>query len=122
MDNALVAYKNIHYLKQKKGKPGACVVKLDMAKAYDRVEWNYLQMIMLQMGFSCHWVNLIMHCVESVKLFVRINGYFSESFSPSRGIHQGDPLSPYLFFLCAEGLSCLLKYTGPQYLAKGIRV
>jgi hypothetical protein len=79
-------------------------------------------MIMLQMGFNDQWVNLIVRCVESVKLSVRINGCFSESFSPSKGIRQGDPLSPYLFLLCAEDLSCFLKHSGPQFLAKGIRV
>jgi hypothetical protein len=74
------------------------------------------------MGFSANWVNLIMRCVESVKLSIRINGYFSESFSPSRGICHGDPLSSYLFLFCAEGLSCLLKFSDPQFLTKGIRV
>jgi hypothetical protein len=63
-----------------------------------------------------------MKCVESVKLSVKINGHISEVFSPSRGICQGDPLSPYLFLFCAEGLSCLLKHSCPQFLSKGIRV
>jgi hypothetical protein len=77
---------------------------------------------MLQLGFSDAWVNRVMKCVESVRFSVRVNGQFSELFTPSRGIRQGDPLSPYLFLLCAEGLSCMLKHSGPNYLAKGIRV
>jgi hypothetical protein len=77
---------------------------------------------MSQLGFNNQWVNLIMRCVDSVKLSVRINGHISEAFTPSRGIRQGDILSPYLFLLCAEGLSCLPKYSGPQFLSKGIRV
>lgn len=50
-DNVLIAYECIHYLRQKKGKSGACVVKLDMAKAYDRVEWRYLESVMRALGF-----------------------------------------------------------------------
>jgi hypothetical protein len=122
MDNTLIAYESIHYLKRKKGKSRACAVKLDMAKAYDRVEWSYFRCIMLKLGFSGHWVELIMRCVESMKLSVRINGFLSEAFSPSRGIRQGDFLSHYLFLLCAEGLSSLLNHSGPQFLSKGIRV
>ena len=121
-DNVLVAYECIHYLKRKKGKSGACVVKLDMTKAYDRVEWAYLRNILLTLGFDQSFVQLIMQCVETVSFRVRVNGNFSETFWPSRGIRQGDHLSLYLFLLCAEGLSCLLKSSGPQFLARGVRV
>jgi hypothetical protein len=121
-DNVLVAYESIHYLSRKKGVTSACAVKLDMEKAYDRVEWSYLQSIMLKLGFSEGWVSRIMKCVESIRFSVRVNGHFSEMFLPSRGIRQGDPLSPYLFLICAEGLSCMFKNVGPNYLAKGVRV
>jgi hypothetical protein len=79
-DNALIAYENIHYLKMKNGKSGACAVELDMTKAYDRVEWSYLRLLMLHMGFNGHWVNLIMCCVESVKLSIRISRYLLEAY------------------------------------------
>lgn len=122
MDNVLIAYECIHYLRIKKGKSGGCAIKLDMATAYDRVEWNYLNAIMLALGFPASWCSLVMKCVSSVSFSVRVNGVFSESFIPTRGIRQGDPISPYLFLLCSEGLSCMIKNIGPQYISRGVRV
>lgn len=120
-DNVLVAYKCIHYLKKKRERFEACAVKRDMAKAYDRVKWSYLQAVLVIMGFHENFVQLIMKCVTTVSFRVRVNGSLSETFTPTRGIRQGNPLSPYLFLLCAEGLSSLLKNVGPQFLSKGVQ-
>jgi hypothetical protein len=121
-DNVLVSYECIHYLKRKKGKNGACAIKVDMAKAYDRVEWKYLQGIMLKLGFHEAFVSLIMRCVTTVSFSVKVSGVPTQVFRPTCGIKQGDPISPYLFLLCSEGLSCLLKSIGPMHLARGVRV
>jgi hypothetical protein len=69
-DNVLIAYECIHYLRNKKGKTGGYAIKLDMAKAYDRVEWNYLYAVMQELGFPDSWCSLIMNCVSSVSLSV----------------------------------------------------
>jgi hypothetical protein len=108
-DDILTAYECIHYLKRKKGKSPDCAIELDMANAYDRIEWTYLEEIMVKLGFARPFISLIMKCVISVSFRVKLNGRLSDSFLPSRGLRQGDPISPYLFLLCAEGFSCLLK-------------
>jgi hypothetical protein len=122
-DNVLVAFECIHTMKRrKKAKKGVCAVKLDMMKAYDCVEWPFIKAIMQKLGFSEHIVNLIMKCVSSVRFSVKVNGHLLTYFIPTRGIRQGDPVSPYLFLMCAEGLTALLNnYTG-GFVDRGIRV
>uniref|UniRef100_A0A0A9AWC7 Uncharacterized protein n=1 Tax=Arundo donax TaxID=35708 RepID=A0A0A9AWC7_ARUDO len=69
------------------------------------------------LGFSQHWCTLVMKCVSSISFSVRVNGVFLEPFKPTRGIRQGDPISPYLFLLCAEGLTSMLKNSGPLFIS-----
>jgi hypothetical protein len=122
-DNVLVAYESIHMIKnKKKGASGACAVKLDMHKAYDRVEWIFLENMMRKLGFAERWISLMMACVSSVRYQVRFNSEETDSFIPTRGLRQGDPLSPYLFLLCAEGLSSLLLYEEEVGGIDGVRV
>ena len=109
-DNVLVAFETTHHISQKKfGRVGEMALKLDMSEAYDRVEWTCLENIMRKMGVHQKIIEVIMRCITTVTYSIRINGQTRGRIVPSRGLRQRDPLSPYLFLFCAEGLSTLLR-------------
>ena len=122
-DNVLVAFEAMYHINRKKsGKMGEMALKLDMSKAYNRVEWVFLEKIMQKLGFDDKWKALIMRCVTTVSYSIKINGTPRGCIIPSRGIRQGDPLSPYLFLLCAEGLSTLIRKAVEEGQMGGIAV
>lgn len=122
LDNALVTFEIIHHMKCKtKRKNGDVALKIDIRKAYDKVDWGYLRAVMERMGFHDTWIRWIMLCVESVNYSVLVNQELVGPIIPGRAIRQGDPLSPYLFILCAEDLSNLIQHAerrGDLYGAK----
>jgi hypothetical protein len=93
-----------------------------MMKAYDRVQWHYLEAIMLKFGFSYSTVRLILKYVFSVRFSVRVKGELLPFFTLSRMLRQGDPISPYLFLLCGEDFSALSNHYGGASVDCGIRV
>ena len=93
-----------------------------MMKAYDRAEWHYLEAIMSRLGFCDRFIWLIMKCVTSVRISVKVNGTLLPFFQPTRGLRQGDPSSPFLFLICAEGFTSLMNNFGGPHIDRGIRV
>ncbi|KAL8158305.1 hypothetical protein AgCh_002851 [Apium graveolens] len=109
-DNALIAFEMNHYIKRKtQGKTGVVGLKLDVSKAYDRLEWRFLEQMLKRFGFSESWVDRMMLCVKSVSYTFTHNGSIFGEVIPERGLHQGDPISPYLYILCVEGLSSIIR-------------
>jgi hypothetical protein len=122
-DNALIAMECFHWLKKKrKGKNGVMALKLDMSKAYDRIEWSFVNQVLISMGYPIKLVELIMRCISSVTYQIIINGQPSKSFRPERRLRQGDPLSPYLFIMCADVFSGLIHKAATLKEIHGLKV
>ncbi|KAL8114291.1 hypothetical protein AgCh_021226 [Apium graveolens] len=121
--NFLVAFEVIHHMRNKKrGQDGEITLKLDVSKAYDRVDWSYLHQRMVVMGFCEGWIKWMMRCVTTVVYEFCFNGMTVGPIIPGRGLRQGDPLSPYLFLFCVEGLSIALDNTAARGKIHGCRI
>lgn len=122
-DNVIIAYETLHALKnRRRGKHGDVALKIDISKAYDRVDWRFLINIMEKMGFCDTWIGWMKLCVCSVSYSFRVHDSLVGPIIPGRGLRQGDPLSPYLFILCAQGLSSLLQHENRGGHLHGTRV
>ena len=109
-DNILLASEVLHCLKRHtRGRIGDVALKLDISKAYDRVDWGFLQFMLRKMGFAKKWISWLMLCISTVEDFVLFNGTVVGSVVPRRGFRQGCPLSPYLLIVCAEGLYAMIR-------------
>ncbi|CAN1729936.1 LINE-1 reverse transcriptase homolog [Linum perenne] len=123
VDNVLIAFETLHTLNlRRRAKDGEVALKVDISKAYDRVEWTYLEAVMVKMGFEKRWIEFMLLSIRSVAYSVVINSSRSEQFTPERGLRQGCPLSPFLFLICAEGLSAMVRKAAEDNLIHGVRV
>jgi hypothetical protein len=83
--------------------------KVDFEKAYDSVDWGYLDSVMAIMSFPFLWRKWINECISTATAYVLVNSNPNDEFPLERGLRQGDPHSPFLFLLAAEGLNVMMK-------------
>lgn len=121
-DNTILNHELMHFLNGRKGKTVYMAMKIDIAKAYDRVEWSVINKIMSLHGFAPPFCELLNACMSIVSYSVLINGSPYGQFQVTRGIRQGDPLSPALFTILFDLLPHIITWAEQQGWIHGIKV
>ncbi|XP_071699108.1 uncharacterized protein [Rutidosis leptorrhynchoides] len=120
LDGSLIANEAIEYLKRKRKK--SLIFKFDFEKAFDSLSWDFLLDMMSRMGFGSRWRRWILACLKSASISILVNGSPTNEFLIERGVRQGDPLSPFLFLIAAEGLNFLVKKVCGVGLFRGVEI
>ncbi|GKV41666.1 hypothetical protein SLEP1_g49166 [Rubroshorea leprosula] len=120
VDGVLVLNEVVEEVKRRK--QSAFIFKADFAKAYDCVDWTFLEWMMDRLGFGIKWRGWIMECLSTTRMSVLINGNPTEEFKAGKGLRQGDPLSPFLFLMIGEGLNGLVQKAVSEDLLRGIEI
>lgn len=114
-NNYIVASEILHSMRGRKEKKGWMALKIDLKKAYDRLEWDFIHERLISHNLDKHTCSLILSCISSVSSSVIVNGQPTEPFHLSRGIRQGDPLPPYIFIMCMEHLTHIINETVARF-------
>ena len=121
-ENSILAHETFHSMHQKHRLCGVRCLKLDMEKAFDKVEWPFILAIFKHFGFSNKWINLINQCISTPTFSILINGSPKGHFKFHHGLHQGDSISPFLFILVTDVLSRLILQKEAEGLLNGIKI
>nr|CAN64368.1 hypothetical protein VITISV_040345 [Vitis vinifera] len=120
LDASLIANEVVDYWQKRKEKGLVC--KLDIEKAYDSINWSFLMKVLKKMGFGSRWMEWMWWCFSTAKFSVLTNEVPEGFFSSSKGLRQGDPISPYLFILGMEVLSALIRRAVQGNFISGCRL
>ncbi|GKV21745.1 hypothetical protein SLEP1_g31697 [Rubroshorea leprosula] len=120
VDSVLILNEVVDEVKQRKQE--SFIFKADFEKAYDCVDWNFLDWMMEQMGFGVRWRKWIQECLSTTRISILINGSPTKEFSVGKGLRQGDPLSPFLFLLVGEGLCGMVRKAEAEGLFSGVKI
>jgi len=107
-DNINLVREFLRHYGMKRASP-RCLMKIDFKKAFDSVQWDFIRELLRMLGFSNHFVHLIMKYVKTTSFSVAVNGSLYGFFSRKSGVRQGDPLFSYLFISCMKYFSRMLK-------------
>lgn len=120
VDGIIIAHEAIHSIRI--AKVERMLVKIDIKKAYDLVNREFVVQVLKQFGFHHHWIDWVYSCISSPRCLILVNGSPQGFFSTSRGIHQGDPLSPFLFIIMAEALGRMINQSRMEGQWRGINI
>ena len=120
LDGAILVHEVIQSL-QSSQQPGM-MIKLDIDKAFDKLSWQFIRKMLEAYVFFQGWVEWVMGLISTPFFSILLNGAPTRIFQPSRGIKQGDPLSPFLFILMVEGLICLPQTQAKNGELRGLRI
>ncbi|GKB28401.1 putative RNA-directed DNA polymerase, eukaryota, reverse transcriptase zinc-binding domain protein [Tanacetum coccineum] len=101
---------------------GRNILDVDFEKAFDSLKWDYLDAIMEKLGFGNKWRMWIVGCLKNSRASILVNGSPTSEFKLSEGLHQGDPMSPFLFLLAMEGLHAIVSKAVNTGLFKGASI
>jgi len=120
LNNIIQAHALVNSLSSKR-KDGM-IMQLDIDKAYDKPNWIYIKKVLINFGFDHNWVRWVLALVTSSSFSILVNRSPSETFIPSRGLRQGDPLSPFPFILMMEGLGRSIKHSKEVGKIEGLQL
>ena len=119
---SITSYKFMRWYSLKSNKQAGMIIQLDLVKTYDKLSWSYIRAMLRAYGFDHNWIRWVMALVSTASFSILLNGSPSRTFLPSRGLRQGDPLSPFLFVLMMEGLGRAIKSASAEGRIQGLKL